>query len=416
MNRLLDSERPIPLEFLINGQFLRTSLDEFLTQNGISAETTLNVEYVKALVPPLPVASYEHDDWVSSVDVLSASSKATQWARSSSGVPRQSRILSGSYDGLVRVWGMSSDLLATGEGHTAPVKSAQFISPTTVVSGGIDRSLRLWKYQDAEVGQGSLTQSLELFGHKSSIDSLAVHAPSSRILSASADHTVGFWSMKKSDAPAVSDSLVPTSNKRRKVSHTSKPTAQRGPLSLLSSHQAQVSDVCFDETDPTVAYSTSWDHTLKTWDLPTATCVDTRTTGQSLFSICHLPSSSLIAAGTSARHITLIDPRASAQTISALTLRGHTNAVASLARDPNSTHQLLSGSHDGTCRIWDLRSVRNDSSERIGESVYAIERESAKGQKVVAGEGVKVFGVAWDKEVGIVSGGEDKQVQVNRSN
>ena len=79
MNRLLETERPLPLEFLVNGQFLRTSLDEFLTQNGISAETTLSVEYVKALIPPLYVSSYEHDDWVSSVDVLSQSSKAAQW-------------------------------------------------------------------------------------------------------------------------------------------------------------------------------------------------------------------------------------------------------------------------------------------------------------------------------------------------
>jgi ribosome biogenesis protein YTM1 len=415
VNRLLENERSIPLEFLVNGQFLRTSIDEYLTQNGISAETTLSVEYVKALVPPLPVASYEHDDWVSTVDVLSASSKAARWVDDAYDTSKQSRILSGSFDGLVRVWGMSSDILATGQGHSAPVKAASFISPTQVVSAGVDRTLRLWKYQDANLGESSLTQTLELFGHKAPIDSLAVHAPSSRMLSASADHIVGLWSTKKSDAPAAPETLIPASNKRRKVSHTSKPTAQRGPISLLPGHQAQVSDVCFDEKDATVAYSTSWDHSLKTWDLATSTCVDTRTTGHSLFSICHLPYTSLIAAGTSAKHITLIDPRASAQTVSALTLRGHTNAVASLARDPNSSHQLLSGSYDGTCRIWDLRSVRNDASERVGESVYVIERESARDKgKIVAGEGVKVFSVAWDKEVGLVTAGEDKRVQINR--
>lgn len=52
----------------------------------------------------------------------------------------------------------------------------------------------------------------------------------------------------------------------------------------------------------------------------------------------------------------------------------------------------------------------------IGESVYTIERESVmkgKGRRV-GGEGVKVFSVVWDKDVGIVSGGEDKKVQINR--
>jgi ribosome biogenesis protein YTM1 len=50
----------------------------------------------------------------------------------------------------------------------------------------------------------------------------------------------------------------------------------------------------------------------------------------------------------------------------------------------------------------------------VGESVYVVERESAKGAKrPVGGEGIKVLGVVWDREMGIVSGGEDKRVQVN---
>ncbi|KAK3069026.1 ribosome biogenesis protein ytm1 [Teratosphaeriaceae sp. CCFEE 6253] len=399
VNRLLETEKPLPLEFLINGQFLRTSLDDFLTNNGISAETTLSVEYVKALIPPLFAASYEHDDWVSSVDVLSSQ-----------------RILSGSYDGLLRVWNMSSEVVGTGHGHTACIKSVKFISPIQIASSGIDRTIRIWKYEDAQAaGAASLTPSLELYGHKASVDNIAVHAPSSRILSASSDHAIGLWSTKKSDAPAAPESLLPAANKRRKLSNA-KQTPQRGPLSMLQGHRSQVGDVCFDERDATVGYSASWDHSVKTWDLTTSTCVDTRTTAQSLFSICHLPESSLLAVGTSARHITLIDPRASATSISAMTLRGHTNAVVSLARDPNSSYQMVSGSHDGTCRVWDIRSARSEATDRVGESVYVIERESAKGKRVVAGEGVKVFGVCWDKEIGVVSGGEDKQVQINSNN
>lgn len=98
-----------------------------------------------------------------------------------------------------------------------------------------------------------------------------------------------------------------------------------------------------------------------------------------------------------------------------MTLRGHTNAVVSLAADPESNYGLVSGSHDGTCRVWDVRSSRSEKEGRVGESLYVVERESSKGEgKKVGGEGVKVFGVVWDKGVGIVSGGEDKRVQVNR--
>ena len=404
VNRLLETEKPIPLEFLINGQFLRTSLDDFLTQNGISAETTLNVEYVKALIPPLYVSSYEQDDWISSVDVLSAEQSAQ-------------RILTGSYDGILRIWNTSNEVIATGQGHASSVKAVKFLSPTQVLSSGNDRTVRLWKYEDSSTpdGKSSLTPSLELYGHKGAVDNIAAHAPSNRVLSASSDHTIGFWSTKKSEAPPAPDNLLPSANKRRKLSNT-KPVTQRGPLSLLQGHHSQVSDVCFDAKDASVAYSASWDHTVKTWDLATSVCVDTRTTAQSLLSLCHLPEASLLATGTSARHITLIDPRVSATTISAMTLRGHTNAVVSLARDPKSSYQLVSGSHDGTCRVWDIRSVRNEAgTERVGESVYVIERESAKGKpKSVAGDGVKVFGVAWEAGTGIVSVGEDKRVQVNK--
>ena len=98
-----------------------------------------------------------------------------------------------------------------------------------------------------------------------------------------------------------------------------------------------------------------------------------------------------------------------------MTLRGHTNAVVALARDPGSSYGLLSGSHDGTCRIWDVRSSRSEKEGLVGKSMYTIPRESAKDEgRRAGGEGIKVFGVCWDREVGIVSAGEDKKVQINR--
>jgi WD40 repeat protein len=135
-----------------------------------------------------------------------------------------------------------------------------------------------------------------------------------------------------------------------------------------------------------------------------------------LLCLAEMRGVSLLAAGSSARHITLIDPRASASKISTMTLRGHTNAVVSLAQDPTSDYSLVSGSHDGTCRVWDIRSVRPQQEEQIGESLYVFSRESiGDGKKMPeGGKGVKVFDVRWDKELGIVSAGEDKRVQVNR--
>jgi WD40 repeat protein len=420
VNNLLGSEKPVPLEFLINGSYLRTSIDEYLTANGFSAETTLAVEYVRALIPPVHVASFEHDDWVSSVDVLSASSRIA--------VPGigdgQERILSSSYDGYLRVWNTSSQLLATSPnpsdgGHTSSITSARFISTTQVVSSGLDRTVRMWKYREDEAeAQGKFSPQLELYGHKGSVNSIAVLGQSNRILSASADHSVGFWSTSKSEAPEAPTNLLPSASarvsKRRKLDR-SVTVPQRGPLVLLKAHTEAVSEAMFDSRDSTVGYSASWDHTVRTWDLVTSALVDTRTTANALLSLAQLSELHLLATGSSGKDVKLIDPRDSATTISAMTLRGHYNAVVSLARDPESQYGLLSGSHDGTCRVWDIRSKRSGKDGVVGESIYTIERESAKGKgRAVAGEGVKVFGVCWDKVIGIVSASEDKRVQINR--
>ncbi|KAK2748303.1 ribosome biogenesis protein ytm1 [Myotisia sp. PD_48] len=423
VNDLLETPKTVPFEFLINGIYLRTSIDEYLTVNGISAETILDVEYVRALIPPLHVASFLHDDWVSSVDILSATSRAACWGNAQVGVGKE-RILSGSYDGLLRMWNMSSETIAVSPsssdgGHTAAIKCARMVSPSHIVSCGVDRTVRVWKYVENESGfSGSITPQIELYGHKGSVDSIAVHGSSNRILSASADRTVGFWSLKKSDSPAAPSELLPSSaargSKKRKVK-SSVSTPQRGPLAQFEGHTAPVSAAIFDAKDSTVGYSTSWDHSLRTWDLVTGALVDTRVTSHSLLSLEHLPEHTLLAAGSAARHVTLIDPRASATTVSAMTLRGHTNVVVALARDPNSSYGLISGSHDGTCRIWDIRSTKAEKDGVVGESIYSISRNSVEGEgKRAGGDGVKVFDVCWDKTVGITSVGEDKAIQINR--
>ncbi|KAK4044762.1 WD40-repeat-containing domain protein [Parachaetomium inaequale] len=434
LSRVLNSESmldtgSIPFDFLVNGSFLRTSLEDYLTSNGLSLETNLSLQYVRSLIPPVYEASFEHDDWVSAVDVLSASSPSGRWSGDSF-QRGQDRILSASYDGLLRIWNASGQVITTSPsgshgGHTASIKAAKFLTNSQLASAGMDRTVRVWKYSETDQFSGDLKPTLELYGHTGSIDSLEVDGASKRILTASADGAIGFWSTSKTSAPEADASLLPGAHtsKRRKVT-TSLTAAQRGPLSLMQIHSAPASAAVFDPRDRTVAYSVSQDHTLRTIDLTTSAVVSTLSTSHPLLSLCALPRSGggspLLAAGTAARHITLVDPRASASTTSVMTLRGHTNKVVSLAPSPQNEYSLVSGSHDGTCRVWDLRSVRPATQDEgglgsVSEPVYVIERESVKqkNKKVVAGEGCKVFGVVWDEGLGIFSGGEDKKVQVN---
>ena len=82
LSQILNSESmlglssPVPFDILINGNFLRTTLAEYLVSAGLSSETTLTLQYVRSSIPPSFTASFEHDDWVSAVDVLSSTSPA----------------------------------------------------------------------------------------------------------------------------------------------------------------------------------------------------------------------------------------------------------------------------------------------------------------------------------------------------
>lgn len=417
VNHLLDSEnndesKVIPFEFLIDGNLLRTSLDEYLTKHGLSNEAFLEVEYTKAVLPPSFLASFNNDDWISSLDTINGTSAPVTASNMTITHPK---ILSGSYDGIVRTYNMSGAVEKQYTGHSGPIRAVKWISPTRIVTAGNDRQLRLWKTtidtieddEEQEAEDGKTLAILE--GHKAPVVSLAVEPVSSRILSAGYDSAIGVWSTNYRDMTAVqpmeydSNVLSTSSKKRRKMAVQDASIRRRSPLALLEGHSQPVEDVIFDANDTTVAYSVSQDHTIKTWDLVTSRCVDTRSTGYSLLSALQLPQLHLIVSGSSARHINVHDPRISSTSIeqtSSTKLIGHTNFVVGLDANPANHFMFSSCSHDGTVKVWDVRSEK---------SLYTITRESQEARGLD-----KVFDVAWDSEIGIVSGGQDKKIQINK--
>ncbi|ANZ74116.1 BA75_01670T0 [Komagataella pastoris] len=407
VNHLIGHDSPIPFDFLINGTLLKTSLEEYLKSKDLSTEAFLILEYSRAVLPPDFLASFNNEDWISSVDTLGSDSK----------LATQPKILSGSYDGIVRIWDMSGNNEAQLAGHAGPIKDVKFISSSQLMSAGNDRQIRLWDatipqefQENGEAQQESIsaTTIAILEGHKAPVLSLALDSPTNRILSASADHSLAFWSTNPDDmnasAPLINEfaHVSSSARKRAKLAIEDSSIKRRAPLSFLEGHSSPVEGVIFDKNDSTVGYSASQDHTVKTWDLVTARCVDTRATSYSLLSITQLDKVGLIACGSSARHINLHDPRVdSNKSVVQSQLIGHTNFVVSLAPSPTNEYMFVSGSHDGTSKVWDIRA---------NKSVFTITRESGEKKN-----NNKVFGVAWNKEIGIVSGGDDKKIQINRS-
>lgn len=404
VNHLLETETPVPFEFLIDGTILKTDIQEYLINNGLSTEAFLTLEYTRAVLPPKFLSSFNNDDWISSIDTIS--SMELPGSSKGENIITAPKILTGSYDGIVRIYNSSGRVETQLVGHSQPVKAVKFINPTKFITAGMDRSIRLWRsgiISDENVNEE--TQDGHTFAlldyHKSTVSSLDLNIQTNRILSGSYDNSIALWStnpkeMNTSDPVDSSDKLSSSSRKRLKLAIKDSSIKRKAPLSILESHHAPIEDVLFDPNDSTIAYSVSQDHTIKTWDLITSRCVDTKQTNYSLLSLVSLKNMNLLATGSSARHINLHDPRSSKVTNSQLI--GHTNFVVSLTTTDND-YMLISGSHDGTAKIWDIRA---------NKAMYTITRQSEEKKS-------KVFTVDWEKEIGILSAGSDKKLQINSS-
>ncbi|GEQ71125.1 hypothetical protein JCM33374_g4806 [Metschnikowia sp. JCM 33374] len=386
VNHLLEKEDAVPFDFLIDGVLLRSSLEEYLTKNGLSSEATLSIEYTRAVLPPSFLASYNDEDWVSSIDTINASSAAVASQRGATLFSPQ--ILAGSYDGVVRTYNMSGQVEKQYVGHSAPVRAVKWVYANRIVSAGNDRQVRLWKtaggqeeddekdVESPESAEFARTLAI-LDAHKAPVVGLDVNQASHRILSAGSDGVVGFWSTVPKEMNIVEPYAVDasgagassSSKKRRRMAQKDSNVKHRAPLALLESHSQPVEAAIFDSHDSSVGYSVSQDHTIKTWDLVTSRCIDTRSTGYALLSVVQLPAVNLIASGSSARHINLHDPRthAGATEMHITKLSGHSNFVVDLAACPTKDTMFASASHDGTVKVWDVRADK---------AMYTITRES----------------------------------------
>lgn len=372
---------------------------------------------------------------------------------------KNSRILTGSFDGLLRVWNASGVVTATSALCTSAscqsIYNATWISPSRIVSSGFGVPIRLWSYSEPglEVDQnltpnttGTLSPQLDLYAHRGASNCLAIHKETSHILSAGDDGTLALFSTstdpEEHGALPTFIKIGPPAPKKRRLSSTKQSSTPRaGPLSTTnpsslsdSTSTRPLTGTIFHPHDPTFAYTTSRDRTLRTIDLTTTTTISTHTPQRDAALICltALPSLKLLAAGTSSHSISLIDPRSDtrAATTEIARLIGFKNEVRAVHAAPStlSTYQLAGASFDGTVRIFDVRDTRsaleaNDDvvvggARRIRQ-IYRIPRRSnEKCDRVVGGEGVKVFGMCWDEEVGIVSADEDGtggSVQINKA-
>ncbi|KAJ4826080.1 WD repeat-containing protein 12 [Turnera subulata] len=381
VNSLLKNVNPEwesqPFDFLIDGELVRLSLDQFLLTKGISAEKILEIEYIKAVVPRTEEEPSLHEDWVSAVD---------------GSCPRF--ILTGCYDSLGRIWKAAGECRHILEGHNDAITSVSIINPegkesVTVATASKDQTLRLWKIGLEEDAYPERIRAFKtLRGHTDSVQTVAAQTSGSMICSGSWDCTINLWRTDESDAEGDQISI-----KKRKVKNKNEESQLQGEaFSTLVGHTQGVSSVVWPERDS--VFSASLDHTIRRWDVETGKVLSNIYSGKAI-NCLHVggEGSILIAAGGSDSILRVWDPRKPGTSAPVYQFSSHNSWISACKWHSKSLFHLVSASYDGKVMLWDLR--------------------TAWPLAVISSHEDKVLCADWWKGNSVVSGGADSKLCIS---
>ncbi len=260
------------------------------------------------------------------------------------------KIISGSYDGTVRVLDSQGKQLAVYRGHEGLVKAVCITPDGKIVSGSNDRTVRIW---DPEGNQLAICE-----GHELWVTAVCV-TPDGKIVSGSNDRTIRMWDIEGNqlavcegyegrittvclmpDGKIVSgfwDGMV-------RIWDT-----EGNQLEICEGHESWVNAVCVTPDGKIVSGST--DKTVRLWNTEgnqLAVCKDHE---DEVNAVCITPDGKIVS-GSSDGTIRIWDTDGNQLSI----CEGHEGQVYTVCVTPDG--KIVSGSADSTVRIWDLQGTQ----------------------------------------------------------
>ncbi|XP_015115279.1 coatomer subunit beta' [Diachasma alloeum] len=263
--------------------------------------------------------------------------------------PTEPWMLCSLYQGNVNIWNHESQtLVKTFEVCDLPVRAAKFVPRKNwVVTGSDDMQVRVFNYNTLE-----RVHSFE--AHSDYVRCIAVHPTQPFILTSSDDMLIKLWNWEKS---------------------------WRGQQ-VFEGHTHYVMQIVFNPKDNNTFASASLDRTVKVWQLGSSTAnftLEGHEKGVNCVDYYHGGDKPYLISGADDRYVKIWDYQ---NKTCVQTLEGHTQNISAVCFHPELPI-VLTGSEDGTVRIWHAGTYRLESSLNYGfERVWTI--ASMKGSNNVA--------------------------------
>jgi len=365
VNRLLSFETPVPFDFLINGEFLRTSVTAYLEAHKLTSEKVVKLEYVLALAEPEKSDVDQVPDWVAGVAAMQA--LPSSW------------FAAVSYDGTVRVYQDDRSQLVTRLSDVPltalaaqPVDSGLGSHVIAAGKDGVVRCCACRHGGGSDPAECGPVSELRGPGTRHAVEAVAINEDGSLLASAGWDQEIFVWN---GDVFTPIEAGNAGSGNKRKASGHAAGDGFRPKLTLEGGHSQVVTCLQFGarERHPFTLISGSWDCSMRVWDVAAATCVCNWPVGRAVTSLSVSPAmpSQMVTAHEDG-HISIWDVRAaphpsvqgalSLDASTGLPLTSaqplHRRLAAQVAWCPEDAYRIASAGHDGNLCIVDPRSPK----------------------------------------------------------
>ncbi|XP_066601318.1 coatomer subunit beta'-like [Prorops nasuta] len=253
--------------------------------------------------------------------------------------PTEPWMLCSLYIGNVHIWSHETQtLVKTFEVCDLPVRAAKFVPRKNwVVTGSDDMQIRVFNYNTLE-----RVHSFE--AHSDYVRCIAVHPSQPFILTSSDDMLIKLWNWEKSWIGQQ----------------------------IFEGHTHYVMQIVFNPKDNNTFASASLDRTVKVWQLGSSTAnftLDGHEKGVNCVDYYHGGDKPYLISGADDRYVKIWDYQ---NKTCVQTLEGHTQNISAVCFHPELPI-VLTGSEDGTVRIWHAGTYRLESSLNYGfERVWTI--------------------------------------------